>query len=208
MRCRAAAWLGMVVAAVLCTTMEAYIPQTVRASYTSRGRYAPRSPWRLGRPAGTATGTGHELHNMRMEVRRRYQEAHLSSPPQPPVLQEVQEVQEENSTVASPLNPSPPPSLPASAPRAPPAPQPDAPSHLGFLPNRAWRRSLPEDDANAETLNAWEDALGTAYKRIVFLPRAQRLHSSLLQLPHGKRTYHLLVAPKRKVRVLCGSGCR
>jgi len=128
-----------------------------------------------------------------------------SSPPQPPVQQGVQEAQEEErSGVASP--PSAPPSFPVSVPRSPPPPQPNAPSHLGFLPNRAWRR-LPEDGANVEALNAWENALGTAYKRTVFLPRAQRLHSTILQRPHGTRTYHLLVAPKRKVRVMCGSGC-
>jgi hypothetical protein len=203
----------MVVAAVLCTApMEAYIPQTDRPWPTSRGRYAPRSPGRLGHPAGTAAERAHELPRMRGEIPRRYYEAHHGRPPQPPVqqeVQEVQEVQEESSGVASPLNPSPPSSAFPPAPRSPPAPQPDAPSHLGFLPSRAWRRSLPEEGANAEAVNAWENALGTAYKRSVFLPRAQRLHPSLVQQPHAllRRTYHLLVAPKRKVRVLCGSGC-
>jgi hypothetical protein len=211
MGCGAAAWLGMVVAAMLCTaTMEAYIPQTDRPWNTTGGRYAPRSPGRLGHPAGTAAGRVQELPRTRRDILRRSHEAHHSSPPQPLVQQEVQQVQEESSGVASPLNPSSASPAPVSFPpalRSPPAPQPDAPSHLGFLPGRAWRRSLPEEGANAEAVNAWENALGTAYKRIVFLPRAQRLHPSLVQQPQAKKTYHLLVAPKRKVRVLCGSSC-
>jgi hypothetical protein len=197
-RPRNVAWLLPVMLALSTAARGADTPH---ASAVANRGWTPQHRARYIDGAIARYGSADKRHGLRERLHRRIQDTRRGSGSG---LANTSIPTRESATRASPPPPlgvSPPP-YPASPRSSPPPLSPHAPASLGFLPGRrAWRRAAHGDD-DERAVAAWEDALGTSYKRSVFLTREQRLHRDILQRRHLTRAYHLMVAPDRKVCTL------